>query len=197
MTEAEARAWMAARYGSSVITQVDRFADMVIAANQTQNLIAPGTIETIWARHIVDSAQLIAHARADDQTWLDVGTGGGFPGMIVALCWPGRVVMVEPRRRRAEFLGEAVNALALGDRASVRAVKIEAVGEQADVISARAVASIEKLLQAAGRCATPKTRWILPRGRSSNEQDLAHLFHVEQSATDPESRIVLIDGVGR
>ena len=196
MTEDEARAWLATRYPADTVATVSRFVDLVIAANAEQNLISPASVDAIWTRHVVDSAQLLAFAPADAGTWIDIGTGGGFPGMIVAICRNRPVIMVEPRRRRAAFLQDAISLLGLEARASVRDTKIESVRDTADVISARAVASIEKLLQAAGRCATPRTRWILPRGRSSEEQD-GDLFHVEQSITDPASRIVLIDGTGR
>jgi 16S rRNA (guanine527-N7)-methyltransferase len=196
VTEDEARAWMVTRFPADTVAMVSRFVDLVIAANTEQNLISPASVDTIWARHVVDSAQLLAFAPDDAGTWIDIGTGGGFPGMILAICRNPPVIMVEPRRRRAAFLQDAVSSLGLEARAIVRDTKIEAVRDTADVISARAVASIEKLLQAAGRCATPRTRWILPRGRSSEEQD-GDLFHVEQSITDPASRIVLIDGTGR
>ncbi len=196
MTEDDARAWMAEHFSVEINSRVAQFVDVVIAANATQNLISPTTVDTIWGRHVVDSAQLLALAPAGAGSWIDIGTGGGFPGMIVALCWHGRTIMVEPRRRRAVFLQEAVDRFELTGRATVHAAKVEAVQEKSDVISARAVASVEKLLQAASGCAKPETRWILPRGRSSTETD-GDLFHVEQSITDPESRIVLIDGTGR
>jgi len=80
--------------------------------------------------------------------------------------------------------------------ADVVAGKIESLATPADVISARAVASVEKLLQAARGCATPKTRWILPRGQSPNGEIGGRLFHVEQSITDPGSSILTLDGVG-
>lgn len=192
MTEAEARAWMAMRFGGVLVARVERFVAMVLDENVRQNLISPASVTSIWARHVVDSAQLIELAPRG--TWVDIGTGGGFPGMIVALCRPEKTVMVEPRRRRAAFLQHCVDVLELTD-ASVESRKIEAVNVPAAVISARAVASVEKLLHAARGCATPSTRWILPRGRSSITESA--MFHVEHSVTDPESRILLIDGMGR
>ena len=197
MTEGEARAWIEARYDTGVVARLDAFAAMVASENAHQNLISPASVATMWSRHIVDSAQLIAFAPDGATHWLDIGTGGGFPGIVIALCWPGRTIMVEPRRRRAEFLGTAIAAFGLADRSTVHAIKVEALTTPANVISARAVGSIEKLLQAAGQCATPATRWILPRGRSSTDDFGDAMFHVEHSITDPASRIVLMDGTGK
>lgn len=192
MTEDEARGWLVERFGASVVQRVAQFVGLVIAENERQNLVSPSSIASIWTRHVVDSAQLIALGRPG--IWVDIGTGGGFPGMIVGLCRPDTIVMIEPRRRRAAFLQQCVDILAITN-ASVDPRKIEAVTIPAMVISARAVASVEKLLQAAHRCATPSTRWILPRGRSSDAEP--GMFHVEHSITDPESRILTIDGMGR
>ena len=83
--------------------------------------------------------------------------------------------------------------------ATVRAAKVEAVEGRFSTISARAVASVEKLLQAAEHCATPETRWILPRGRIEAEElarlqrDRTRVFHVEHSLTDPQSSILIVD----
>lgn len=196
MTEDDARDWLARRFGEAVHARCAHFVDLVVGENERQNLVAPGSVDKIWTRHVVDSAQLVAHAPAGAATWLDIGTGGGFPGVVVALCWPGTVTLVEPRRKRAAFLADAVAALGLGATVSVQQCRVEVVHAQFDVISARAVASVEKLLQAARHCATPTTRWILPRGQTSIDEEGGGMFHVEHSITDPASRIMLIDGMG-
>jgi len=198
MTEGEAKRWFAEHWPSDRVAKVDQFLTMVAAENDRQNLVAPSTITSLWSRHAVDSAQLIA--LADDQgDWLDVGTGGGFPGMIVAILRDAPMIMVEPRRRRVEFLEQAVTDLNLGN-AIVKGTKVEQVTAKASVISARAVASVEKLLQATAHCATPSTRWILPRGRLDGEQltelrqqQRGKMFHVEHSLTDPESSILIVE----
>ncbi|RZM32652.1 MAG: 16S rRNA (guanine(527)-N(7))-methyltransferase RsmG, partial [Sphingomonas sp.] len=131
----------------------------------------------------------------------DIGTGGGFPGLAVALVTPGRMVLVEPRRRRADFLSLCIARLGIGDRVTVEARKIESVKGTAQIISARAVASLQNLLRAASHCATTDTRWLLPRGRLDQDELAAlreqwrFMFHVEQSVTSPESSIVVLDKV--
>ncbi len=198
MTEEDARDLMVARFGAERTDRVAAFLALVVDENARQNLIAPSTIATIWSRHGLDSAQLLFHVEQSAGSWLDIGTGGGFPGIVVALLFDGPVTMVEPRRKRADFLRDCVDRLGIA-HASVVTSKVEAMTGQFDIISARAVASVEKLLQAAGHCATPDTRWILPRGHVEPDQltalrrDRRRVFHVEHSLTDPCSSILIVD----
>lgn len=201
MTEQDAQAWIAARHGVAAVDRIGKFLAMVAHENGQQNLVSPSTIDTMWSRHALDSAQLLSFLPKGADRWIDIGTGGGFPGMVVALAWDGHVTLVEPRKRRAAFLAECVEKFNIGDRVVVHASKIEAVNEQADIISARAVATIENLLRAAAHCGKRDTRWLLPRGRF-DERDLDGLrqnwqfvFHVEHSVTSTESSIVILDRV--
>lgn len=201
MTEAEARDWIAERFGADRVALLDRFAIIIAEENGRQNLIAPSTLATLWVRHMLDSAQLVP--LGGEGRWLDIGTGGGFPGLVVAVLRSDQVLLVEPRRRRAAFLEECVTALGLTDRVRVLACKVERIGVQADIISARAVAPVEKILHAAFTCAKIGTRWLLPRGRlAAGELDALRrnwggMFHVEQSITEPDSTILRIDRVTR
>ena len=198
MTEADAEAWFVARFAPDVVGRLREFLALVAAENRQQNLIAPSTVDTIWTRHALDSAQLLALSTGGGH-WLDVGTGGGFPGMVIALLGDFPVTMVEPRKRRADFLAACVDRFALDDRVRVEAAKVENVTVSAATISARAVASVEKLLQATQHCATPRARWILPRGRMDPEQlaslrrQRGKMFHVEHSLTDAESSILIVE----
>jgi 16S rRNA (guanine527-N7)-methyltransferase len=203
MTEDEARTWVLERFGPVATERVAAFVAMVVEEAAHQNLIAPSTIPTIWERHVVDSLQLAALAgpETDAMRWLDIGTGGGFPGMVVALVRNGPVDLVEPRRRRADFLQLCVARLGLGEQVRVYPTKVESVTATARIISARAVASLENLLRGAAHCATTETRWLLPRGRLDEAEITAlqkpwhFMFHVEQSVTNPESSIVVLDRV--
>jgi 16S rRNA (guanine527-N7)-methyltransferase len=203
VTEEEAQGWVRSRFGDIGVTRMATLAGLVAQEAQRQNLIAPSTIATIWARHIVDSAQLIAFADPVQGDWLDIGTGAGFPGLVIAALTDRYVYLVEPRRRRADFLGEAAAALGIGERVTVRANKVEAVMAHGAVISARAVATLDALFLAASHCSTSETLWLLPKGRSAREEVASArrtwhgVFHVEQSVTDPDSLIVLAKGVSR
>jgi 16S rRNA (guanine527-N7)-methyltransferase len=200
MTEDDARAWIVGRFGDEAEKRISTFVDHVVSENASQNLISPASVASIWSRHVVDSAQLLLLVPDDWVSWLDVGTGGGFPGMIIALLSPDRTVaMVEPRGKRAGFLKDCIKQAALA-HAQVVASKVEAVTLVSDVISARAVGAIGKILRAASHCATAETTWLLPRGRSGAQDvdDTGSLvFHVEHSLTDPGSVILVGSGKPR
>jgi len=203
MTEEEARNWISERFGPAGMASMTELAALVEAEASRQNLVAPSTLTAIWSRHIVDSAQLIGLAREAEGDWLDIGTGAGFPGLVVAALTARRTILVEPRKRRAEFLQAAADTLGIADRTVVVAGKVEAVSEPVAVISARAVAPLPALFASALQCSRRKTLWLLPKGRTAREevavaQQTWHgVFHVEQSLTDPESLIVLAKGVSR
>src|SRR5690606_38324705 len=83
---------------------LERFAAMLVAENDRQNLIAASTVPALWVRHLADSAQLLALDRDGDGLWLDLGSGPGLPGLVVAILSERPVVLVESRKRRCEFL---------------------------------------------------------------------------------------------
>lgn len=200
MNEEEAHIWCSQRFDDDRVALLERFAAMVVAENDHQNLISPATCASIWSRHVTDSAQLLGHRPEGARSWLDIGSGPGFPGIIVALLSDMTVTLVEPRGRRIEFLNSVVDALGIANAHVVRG-KAEALEGSYHVISARAVASIPNLLTMTRHLRTKQTRLILPRGRNGATEvaelpaTLRRMFHVEQSITDPESVIVIADGV--
>jgi 16S rRNA (guanine527-N7)-methyltransferase len=201
MTEDEARCWVLERWGAAVEERLAAFVALVVDENQRQNLIAPSTVPIIWSRHIVDSLQLAALVPAAG-SWIDIGSGGGFPGLALAIAGATPMLLVEPRRRRVDFLRHCIDRLGLVG-VSVAPNRIEQVTATADVITARAVATVENLLRDAVHCATTTTRWLLPRGSI----DIATLpallrryelvFHVEQSLTHPDSAILVLESTRR
>ena len=204
MTEGEARAWLAANFAPDRCAQLDKYVALVLAETRQQNLIAKASAASVWSRHIVDSAQLVALARPGDLRWIDVGSGAGLPGIVVAILTDAQVDLIEPRAKRAAFLADCVTTLSLGGRVTIHARKAERCeAPVADVISARAVSGVDQLLTMTYHLRNAATRLILPRGRSAQD-DLAEVqsrwrgvFHVEQSVTDPEAGILLIDAVQR
>lgn len=203
MTEEEARRWIFDAYGVSRGTRTAQFVEMVASEAAAQNLVSAASLAAIWFRHVLDSAQLIPLADHNRGLWVDIGTGAGFPGMIVALLTDRPCVLIEPRRRRAAFLADAVRALDVHDRVRVECARAEKVTGQAAVISARAVAALPALLTAGSHLAGPETLWILPKGSAAREE-VAEAertwhgsFHVEHSITEPTSLIVLAKGVAR
>ena len=202
MNEADARAAMAALPGVSreTLAKLDHFVAMVVDENTRQNLIGARDIESVWRRHILDSAQLCAFA-PQTGTWVDIGTGGGFPGMVVALLRDGPVHLIEPRRKRADFLRQVATELSLGN-AQVHQLNIARLeGVRADVISARALAPLPELLIWSHKIAHSNTVWLLPKGKNAKDelalarQSWQGTFHVERSATDADSFIIIATGV--
>ena len=180
---------------------LERYADLLRAEAANQNLISSSTLDSLWERHILDSAQLVKFAPANDASWLDIGSGAGLPGLVIAILVSGPVLLVEPRRLRAEFLGRAVADLGLGSRVTVAATKVEKITGAFNVITARAVAELDKLLRISTHLSTRKSLWVLPKGRSA-ESELAAArrnWHCDAdivpSRTDPESRILLLRNV--
>jgi 16S rRNA (guanine527-N7)-methyltransferase len=200
--EEEARKWVSQRFGVSRETLLSRYAELLLAEASQQNLVAASTLETLWARHIVDSAQLLRWA-GDAGTWLDVGSGAGLPGIVIAILADRPVVLCEPRARRVEFLNRVVAELGLGPRVVVQRSKVESYRplEPVAVVSARAVAALPGLLQSTVHCTDLSTVWVLPKGRNADSEVEAArrkwqgTFHVEPSITEPESGIVIARGV--
>lgn len=197
MTEEEARGAVQALAGPGAMGRLDRFVADVVNESERQNLVAKPTIAALWERHMLDSAQLLPLAAGHDGLWVDVGTGAGFPGMVIALATDRPVALVEPRRMRADFLCAIAEREGIADRVTVYQAKVERVTNlQAAVISARAVASLTELLQSTAHIASMSTLYLLPKGQSATtelneaQRRFAGLFHVEQSITNPESGII-------
>lgn len=203
MTEEEARQWVRSHFDVSRETQCARFLTLLAEENERQNLVSRATLAAAWTRHIVDSAQLLmVEPGIPKGLWIDVGSGAGLPGMVVAILRAEPMLLVEPRRRRADFLIQAAANLGLA-QVAVAASRIEQVsaGQTAAVISARAVAALPALLASAQHLSDEKTLWLLPKGRTAqSEVEAARAswqgaFHVKPSLTEPGSGIVVARGV--
>jgi 16S rRNA (guanine527-N7)-methyltransferase len=123
--------------------------------------------------------------------------------MVIAILVEGPVTLIEPRRLRASFLRETVDALGLSGRVTVECARVESVEGRFDVITGRAVAALDRFIAIAGHLARSETVWVLPKGRNA-QSELAQAqrnWHcevsVEQSCTDPESQILVLTRVGK
>ena len=200
MTEADARAWIATHYGDDKLEHLGQYVALLLAANNSQNLISKATEPMVWVRHILDSAQLVRFA-PEAGSWLDVGSGPGLPGLVVAILTARPVLLVEPRRKRVEFLGDAARHLGLANVRIEQTVVERVIGVTVDAVTARAYAGLTDIFSSTIRLTHPSTIWVLPKGRSAaRELDEARqawqgVFHVEQSLTDDEARIIVATGV--
>lgn len=137
-----------------VLARLDRFVAALLQWQATTNLVAPSTLPELWTRHIADSLQLLPLA-PDAKHWVDLGSGGGFPGLVIACAIadrPGAMVhLVESNLKKAAFLREA--ARLTGAPARVHAVRIEDFvdhfAEPVEIVTARALATLENLIESA------------------------------------------------
>lgn len=178
------------------------YVDLLTQEAGRQNLIAPSTLAALWERHVLDSAQLARFEPNEGSHWTDIGSGGGLPGMVLAILLNSPITLIEPRRLRAQFLQKAVADLDLSHRVRVECVRVERVEGVFDVITARAVAALDSLLAICRHLSNSETVWILPKGRNA-QSELAQArrnwhceVRVEQSCTDPESEILVLTKVG-
>ena len=186
------------------LERLEAFVAFLRTENEQQNLVSKTSLEEVWNRHILDSAQLVRFAPDNTGTWLDLGTGAGFPGLIVPLLTPAAVTLVESRKLRVDFLTRAAAMLGVAERTTILCSKVEKVpNARFDIISARAFAPLGRLLELTERFAAPETRWVLPKGKNAKtELEAAESlwqgeFRLEPSLTDAEAQIIVAERVRR
>ena len=192
---------------AGTLERFDRYAALLRKWNPAINLVAPSTLDTLWSRHFLDSAAVFAARPANDGHWLDLGSGAGFPGLVVALLAAEKapaltVTCVEADQRKAAFLRNVSRETGLA--VTIAAQRIEDLPPQnADVISARALAPLTRLLDHAAPHLTQGGVCLFPKGArhaQEVEEALAHWrFALETypSPTDPESAILKIGDLHR
>lgn len=178
--------------------RLSEFVGLVQKWNPAINVIGKSTAPKIWERHIIDSAQLFCFAQSHHKVWLDIGSGGGFPGVVLAILaaevFPDlQFTLVESDRRKAVFLSEAARTLGLAIK--VHPLRIEEVAPVgADVISARALAPLEQLCQHAQRHLAVGGVCVFPKGETAEAEIEAakrswgfsvarHVSHTDSKAT--------------
>src|SRR3954447_3134702 len=151
---------------------LDRLAaylDLLRRWQRTINLVGAGTLHNPWRRHILDSAQLVHLLPEGARRLVDLGSGAGLPGLVLAILGIPEVHLIESDRRKAAFLREAARATATPVTAHAR--RIEAAPPlAADVVTARALAPLPNLLPLAARFATPATRCLFLKGRQAETE---------------------------
>ena len=168
------------------------------------NLVSPRSLEDLWRRHFLDSAQLRAYLPEQpgpaERVILDVGAGAGFPGLVLALLDCGQVHLVESDQRKAQFLREVVRVT--GARAEVHSIRVEALDmPQVDVVTCRAFAPLPRILDLTERFLSPKNTKKQPiglflKGRRADQEltEAGKKWRLQlerfESETDPEGSIL-------
>jgi 16S rRNA (guanine527-N7)-methyltransferase len=184
------------------------FTELVSVWNSKINLLSRReSPQDLWQRHIADSAQLMQVAPRSARTWLDLGSGAGFPGLVCAVIaraegHPLAFTLVEADGRKAAFLREAARRLHVD--ATVLDSRIERLSlPPQDVISARALAALDRLIRYAAPFCHPGSTLLFPKGRQADsELTLARrAWHIRAvrvpSRTDPEATILKLSEVSR
>ncbi|WP_341863169.1 16S rRNA (guanine(527)-N(7))-methyltransferase RsmG [Gymnodinialimonas sp. 57CJ19] len=200
MTDDEAQQYMASIVSRETMERLNIFHELLLQWQKTINLVAPSTLQTAWERHFVDSAQIFELAPVDASNWLDLGSGGGFPGLIVAAMAKEtrpnlKVTLVESDIRKCGFMREAARKMDV--RVNILTRRIEGIPRQsADVISARALSNLAALIKHASPHMTPSTCLLFPKGSSykseleSIPQDWQSKVEAIASKTDPDAVVL-------
>lgn len=190
------------------LARLDRFVATLLTWQRRINLIASASIRTIWTRHVADSLQLLSLAPAA-KVWLDLGSGGGFPGLVIACALretPGaRVHLVESNGKKAAFLREAVRVT--GAPAIVHQARIEQMGtklnEPVEIVTARALAPLADLLALTEPWLKKGAQALFPKGQDVGAEltEASKYWNIEAvlvpSKTDAFGRIVSVGSAER
>ncbi len=178
------------------------YAKLLRKWNPAINLVSPATLDTLETRHIEDSRTLVAHSLSTTGNWVDLGSGGGLPGVVVAILRPDlAVTMVESDQRKGSFLRTAIRELGLTN-ASVVTARIEQIpGLNAANVSARALAPLPQLMAYVVQHLDVGGKAWLMKGRNwQNEvadarRDWNFDLKIHASATDPDAAVLEITGI--
>jgi 16S rRNA (guanine527-N7)-methyltransferase len=186
------------------MADLEAFRDRLEQVNAVMNLIGPDTLPDFWNRHAYDSAQLLGHA-PDARTWADLGAGAGFPGLVLSILLKGRegahVWLIDSLGKRCRFLQEVVDYLALP--ATVINGRAEAQTLSVDIVTARAVAPLDKLLGYAQPYFERGAEGLFLKGEKAETEvaaaRAAWRFDVSLSTSesDPRGRIVHVRSLRR
>ncbi|WP_333592343.1 16S rRNA (guanine(527)-N(7))-methyltransferase RsmG [Brevundimonas sp.] len=188
----------------AAVADLETFRQRLAEANEHMNLVGPATMPDYWSRHVLDSAQLLDHA-PDALTWADLGAGAGFPGVVLAILLKGRpdahVWLIDSLGKRCRFLQAVVDELDLP--ATVIWGRAEAQEVAVDVVTARAVAAMDKLLGYAQPYFDGGAQGLFLKGETV-ETELTEAweswrFEAEwvPSRSDPRGRVVKVGSVRR
>ena len=188
------------------LARLEAYVDLLRRWQRRRNLIGRGTEPDIWRRHILDCGQLAAHLPAGTRRIVDLGSGAGLPGIVLAILTGADTVLVESDTAKAAFLAEAVRLT--GAPCEIRRARIEALEPwPVDTIAARALAPLPRLLGYAAPFAalTPSRPpvCIFPKGARWREEltEAARTWHISArdapSATEPAARILIVERFAR
>jgi 16S rRNA (guanine527-N7)-methyltransferase len=150
-----------------------RYAEILVKWQKSINLVAPESLNDLWRRHMLDSAQLRTFLPPEAQSLVDMGSGAGFPGLVLAILGVPDVHLIEADARKCVFLAEAARAagLTVGQNPTIHRARLEEVGGlRADIVTARACAPLVQLLAYAEPFLRPDSICVFPKGGRVDEE---------------------------
>ncbi|MDP7150140.1 MAG: 16S rRNA (guanine(527)-N(7))-methyltransferase RsmG [Paracoccaceae bacterium] len=187
--------------------RLEHYLSLLKKWNPSINLVAKSTIDEAWTRHFTDSIQIYRHAPENWRIWADLGSGGGFPGAVIAIMAQelnpaGTVSLVESDQRKSTFLRTVFRET--GVNAKVITQRIEATEPlSADIISARALAELTTLLEFAHIHGKPSVTCLFPKGESWEKELLVAQeswsfgCEVIKSETNPQATVLKVKDLTR
>jgi len=193
---------------AATVARLDRFVERLLIWQSRINLVAPSTLPELWTRHVADSLQLVPLA-GGARTWVDLGSGGGFPGLVIA-CWladqPGGLMyLIESNGKKAAFLRETARDLGLGVKvhhARIADCAAELAGT-VEIVTARALAPLSELMGLAEPFLKKGAQGLFPKGQDVGSEltETSKYWRLdaslEPSRTDPRGRIVVVRSAER
>lgn len=172
------------------------------------NLIGPSTVGQVWTRHVADSLQLLGLA-PDARTWVDLGTGAGFPGLVIACALAGtagaKIHLVDKSPKKGAFLNAVVRALDIPAVVHIARIEdfVQNFGDSSDVVTARALAPLPRLLGYVAPFVEKGAQALLPKGQDVEAEltEASKCWNIQAtlapSRTDSRSRIVVVSRLER
>ncbi|WP_340109832.1 16S rRNA (guanine(527)-N(7))-methyltransferase RsmG [Pikeienuella sp. HZG-20] len=200
------------RVSRETFERFEVYAQLLARWNKKINLVSAATIKDLWTRHIVDCAQIERLAPSDAKTWVDLGSGAGLPGLLVAAirheaAQPIRMHLIDSDSRKAAFIAEAARAMGISVSIDTNRLGAHETNPQQretfDVVSARALAPLPRLLEYAEPFIGPSTICLFPKGKARESEIMAatQAFHMNMdeipSITDGEGAILRIKELSR
>ena len=189
------------------LSLLERLGALVEKWNKSINLISKSTVPNLWERHILDSVQIYYATQGNFKRWLDIGSGAGFPGLVLAILAQeknndGEIILVESDKRKCAFLYTVRRDLNL--KLSIINKRIDDCDPQkADIISARALANLTKLFDLSFNHKCDNTTFIFPKGKSWQEELVAaektwnFSWEAVSSITDSQAVVLKIGELSR
>lgn len=193
MNESETKNIVCAKYNVSreTLDKLEIYKDLLVKWQKALNIVSRGTLGAFWNRHVLDSLQIID--KIQGKTVLDIGSGGGFPGMVLAICGDFQVTCVDSDSKKMLFLKEV--ARLTGTTVRILATRIENVSENFDTVCARGFASLKELVFLLSKHAN---RGVFLKGKKLN-RELAEAqkyydfkYEIFGSETDVSGKIIVV-----